>query len=409
MQKAGNKKAALEREQFGAWVCDDLTGKLLAPIAGEQGLAVDMIFGGGIAGAVRALGAMPVPEFLIVDLSESVDPRADMQALAEVCQQETMVLALGTLNDVTLYRDLIGAGVHDYLVKPLDPAQLRDAVVSALNALAVAEEEPVHAQKAPGDKHQIVVIGVRGGLGASTIAANLAWDRARGGEQTVLLDMDLYFGVSALLFDLEPGRGLADALENPSRVDGLFLERAVVKPIDNLSILGTEAPVGSLREPDAGALDHLVKALSENYRTVVVDLPRGALADHSDILHSATDIVLVTDFSLRSARDCIRLMSHIKSVKPDATVHVVASMTVPGQNEVEEKDFETSIEAPVVISIPLDAKGLLMASRKGTVIMDAVPGSKMSQALAALSRRFDAGMDSGKGKKASWIGKLLKR
>jgi len=409
MQKAGNKKS-LEREPFGAWVCDDLTGKILAPIASEQGLAVDMIFGGGVAGAVRALGAMPVPELLVVDLSESVDPRADMQSLAEVCQQETVVLALGSQNDVTLYRDLIGAGVHDYLVKPLDPAQLREAILSAINALTAAEEEVAPAAKsASGDKHQIVVIGVCGGIGASNIAANLAWSRADRGESTVLLDMDLYFGVSALLFDLEPGRGLADALENPSRVDGLFLERAVVKPSDKLAILGTEAPVGSLREPDTGALEHLVKALAENYQTVVVDLPRGALADHSDILHSATDIVLVTDFSLRAARDCIRLMAHIKSIKPEATVHMVASMTVQGQNEVEEKDFEASIEAPITVSIPADAKSMLMASRKGTVIMDAVPSSKTSQAIAALAARFDGSKDGKAKKKASWIGKILKR
>src|SRR3546814_3700897 len=74
------------------------------------------------------------------------------------------------------------------------------------------------------------VIGARGGVGASSIATSLAWLLAeKENRSTALLDLDVHFGTGAMAFDLEPGRGLADALENPSRIDGLFIERAMLR------------------------------------------------------------------------------------------------------------------------------------------------------------------------------------
>ena len=90
------------------------------------------------------------------------------------------------------------------------------------------------------------VIGVRGGVGASTIATSLGWLLGDAeGRSTALLDLDVHFGTGALAFDLEPGRGLTDAIENPSRIDGLFIERAMVKATDKLSVLSAEAPLNS--------------------------------------------------------------------------------------------------------------------------------------------------------------------
>src|SRR3546814_12869987 len=90
------------------------------------------------------------------------------------------------------------------------------------------------------------MVGARGGFGASTIAPTLAWLLSeRGKRATALLDLDVHFGTGALALDLEPGRGLTDAIENPSRIDGLFIERAMVKAREKLAVLSAEAPMSS--------------------------------------------------------------------------------------------------------------------------------------------------------------------
>lgn len=401
------KVGVTDREAFAAYIADETTQQTLLPIIGQLGWNTEMVFSGGIASAVRALGAMPCPEFLIVDLSGSTDPRTDMQALADVAEEGTLVLAIGDVNDVTLYRDLIHAGVFDYLVKPLSGELMHQAILAAQDAMNAAHE-PEGQGEAKGSK-QIVCVGVRGGLGTSAIVTNLAWLMAEHKkQQTAILDLDLYFGTSAMQFDLEPGRGLSDALDNPHRVDGLFLERAVVKPHEKLSILAAEAPVGALREPADGALEQLVGALGENYANVIVDVPRQMLGDHVDVLRAATDIVLVTDFSLAAARDCIRMLAHIKQAAPGADIYVVADKVGMVPNEVDEKDFENSIERAVDVKIPFDPKTAMAAAQQGKVIADDQPNSKLASAYKELLHLIHAD-DADAEKQKSWLDKLLKK
>jgi len=396
-----------DREIFAAYICDDVSAQMVASVVADRDWSRAMVFKGGIAAGVRALGAMPVPEFLIVDISESPDPRADIQILADVCDEGTVVLAVGSLNDVTLYRDLINAGIHDYLVKPLAADVVRAAIDTAVEAMMATDEvEEIHV---PTANQNIVLLGVRGGAGTSTLATNVAWLKAEKGVQTALLDLDLYFGTTAMQFDLEPGRGLIDALENPSRVDGLFLERAVVKPHEKLAVLCAEAALGSVPPPTEGALPHLIEAMSSIYPCVIVDVPRQMLGEHAELLEAATDIVLVTDYSLASARDLIRIKAHIANVAPNAKVHLVADRVGIVPAEVDEKDFENSVEHTVSAKIPYDTKSALAAAQKGKVVVDALPSSKLANAFKDVCALFDSADEAEDGAKKSWLGKFLKK
>ncbi|WP_262694318.1 AAA family ATPase [Kordiimonas aquimaris] len=394
------------RAPFAAFICDDTSSEMLNAIVETRGWDNSMVFAGGVAAAVRMLGGMPCPEFLIVDLAESKDARADMQALADVCEAGTLVLSIGTINDVTLYRDLIAAGVHDYLVKPLNTDALEDAIASAEAALATTDENTTPAEETTGTN--VAFVGVRGGLGTSTIVTNIAWLLAERDQPTALLDLDLYFGTSAMQFDMEPGRGLADALDNPERVDGLFLERAVVKPHANLSILGAEAAVGSMPEPAEGVLHHLIQSLAENFTNVVVDIPRQVLGHHTDTLKAAKDIVLVTDYSLTAARDCIRLLAHIRLSAPTAKVHIVAIKGAAAGQEVNEKDFENSIEHTISSYIPFDAKATAQAAQQGKLVVDSAANSKLSAALKDIANLISpANPDASH--KSGWLKKLMSK
>ena len=119
------------------------------------------------------------------------------------------------------------------------------------------------------------VVGVRGGIGASTIASSLAWLMGdKGGRSTALLDLDVHFGTGALGLDLEPGRGLTDAIENPSRIDGLFIERAMVRANDKLCVLSAEAPLNQSVLTDGSAFFQLQEEIRHAFEGTVIDLPR---------------------------------------------------------------------------------------------------------------------------------------
>src|SRR5512139_3085312 len=160
------------RDPFAAFICDESALDVLRPVIIEMGWQPEKCNKGGLRNAVQSLSISASPAILMVDLSESGDPLNDINALAEVCEPGTVVIAVGQVNDVRLYRDLVASGIHDYLLKPLSASQLRDALA---NAQAIFSA-PKHHEASVAKRHiSTAVIGTRGGVGASTIATSLAW------------------------------------------------------------------------------------------------------------------------------------------------------------------------------------------------------------------------------------------
>ncbi len=382
------------RDPFTAYVCDETTAETLRPIATELGWSVDKIHKGGLRNAIQSLSVSASPQILFVDLAESGDPLNDINALAEVCEPGTVVIAAGQVNDVRLYRDLVASGIQDYLLKPLQPDMLREAFGHAQTML----NAPKHVEAAVDRPHSAVaVIGARGGVGASTVATSLAWLLAdKEKRSTALLDLDVHFGTGALSLDLEPGRGLIDAIDNPSRIDGLFIERAMVKASDKLSVLSAEAPINAPLMTDGAAFYQLQEEMRAAFECTVVDLPRGMLVQHSHLVADVQIAVIVTELTLAAARDTIRLLSWMKANASQAHVFVIANrMHAGGQLEINRKDFEGSIERKLDYIVPFDQKLAAQAAKLGKPLVEAGKNSKTVAPIVALVAEIAASVDEG--------------
>ena len=396
------------RDAFHAYVCDDHSLEVLRAAAQDMGWPAEKLYKGGLRNAVQSLSMSASPNVLFVDLSESADPLTDINSLAEVCEPGTVVIAAGQVNDVRLYRDLVASGLQDYLLKPLSLETLRDTLNSA-QAVFLAPK----ADAGSDQPHMMVsVIGTRGGVGASTIATSLAYlSSSRGKRSTALLDLDVHFGTGALALDLEPGRGLTDAVENPSRIDGLFIERAMVRASDTLAILSAEAPISQPLLTDGSAYFQLEEELRSAFEWTFVDLPRNMLVQHPHLVHESNAVVVVTEFTLASARDTIRILSWLKTNAPQSQVIVAVNKAQPGVSEITRKDFEQSIERAIDVVLPYDCKVTTQAAKLGKTAAESGRTSKLGQALHELSNQLnlaEASETAGKGKSGgSLIGRLL--
>lgn len=386
--------SAALRDPFTAFVCDDLTAELLKPVVSELGWAPEKINKGGLRNAVQSLSVSASPNILFVDLSESGDPLNDINALAEVCEPGTVVIAAGQVNDVRLYRDLVASGIQDYLLKPFSADQVRDTLAQAQMTIA----GPRVAEQATDRPHLATAfIGVRGGVGASSLASSVAWlFGEKAGRTTALLDLDVHFGTGALALDLEPGRGLTDAIENPSRIDGLFIERAMVKANNKLAILSAEAPINQPLMSDGQAFFQLQEEMRSAFESTVIDLPRNMLVQHPHLLHDVQTAVVVTEFTLAATRDSIRILSWMKANAPQTKVVVVANkVPAPGASEISRKDFETSIERKVDYLIPFDQKLAAQAAKLGKPLAEVGKTGKIAPMLLGLANQLIAAVDAG--------------
>ncbi|GHC99357.1 AAA family ATPase [Novosphingobium pokkalii] len=407
--KSGN------RDLFAAFLCDDAALDVVRAVAADMGWPPEKCARGGLRNAVQSLSISASPAILMVDLSESGDPLNDINALAEVCEPGTVVIAVGQVNDVRLYRDLIASGIQDYLLKPLAVGQVRDALSQAQ---AIFNAPKNHDGSAAKRHVTTAVVGTRGGVGASTLATSLAWSFSTDFKRsTALLDLDVHFGTGALTLDLEPGRGLTDAIDNPSRIDGLFIERAMIRANDNLAILSAEAPINAPLMTDGSAFVQLQEEFRQAFETTVIDLPRNMLINFPHLLADVNAVVLTTELTLASARDAIRLLAWLKANAPHAHVHVVANKVQQGVGEISRADFESSIERKLGFVVPYDAKAAANAAKLGQTFLGANRSAKaalamkeVAQAIASLSEESDdaavPGKTKAKAKPTSLLGKL---
>ena len=231
-------REAYHHDEFLAFSPDPAMRKVLLEVAGHHGWPDYTVHEGGVSAAIQFLVTASSPRRLIVDLGDSPDPATAVQMLRDTCAADTVIIALGSVNDVKLYRDVCASGATDYIVKPTTRDSLDDALEHAMRNHEMGIE--------PGTKEAkparlAVFIGVKGGIGSSTLAMNAAWLIAHEHKQKVaLVDLDLQFGTLALDLNLEPGHGLCEALAHPNRIDGLFLKSAMVSESENLSVLASE-------------------------------------------------------------------------------------------------------------------------------------------------------------------------
>ena len=312
------------------------SGDAVRVAAKELGFTQVRIEVGTVATATDYLTTNASPEILIVEIGNAETAPAQLDALADVVNPHTKVLATGNVDSIRFYQWLSDLGIDGYLLQPFSPTEVKQAI--AKGSIKKAET----ADTSPTDHKKIIaVIGARGGVGTTMVATNLAALLARDFVQpTALVDLDPYFGCVALSLDLEAGRGLRDAMEKPDRVDALFLERVMVKPFTNLGILSAEEPLMDNIALQANAGEMIFAALKEKYNWMVVDVPRQMNPITRYVLAKADHILIVAEPHITSLRDSLRLKDYVvDTLKRPAPMMLLNRVGLSAGNELSPKEF----------------------------------------------------------------------
>ncbi|WP_315743847.1 MULTISPECIES: CpaE family protein [unclassified Bradyrhizobium] len=339
---------------------------------------------GTVETATAYLAMQPSPRLLFVDLSGVDDPLARIYELAERCEPSVSVVAIGDRNDIVLYRDLKNAGVSEYFFKPL--------IIDVVKAICrgILRDGGEHSPNQRTGK-LVFVIGVRGGVGATTIAANAAWYLAEKRQRWVMVvDLDLHNGDAALQFDSTPGHALREAFEKPERVDRLFLERGTIHVRERLDLLAALEPLSESTTLAEDAVLSLLGKLLHRYRFVFVDLPSIVALGLAQVLHQPSVCVLVSDASLASARELSRWREWIGPNSAERrTLHVLNMNGADGA--LPESEFIRAVGRAPDIIIPYD-RDIAMASKFGVKATRkcAVLNRGLTQLLRDLTGETDA-------------------
>jgi len=299
-------RATADRVRLMAFVANGESEASLQACLSQLSFPDATIKTGGIARAIRHLGAERSPENIIVDISGTDMPASRVHDLAQLCEPGVTVIAIGDRNDIGLYRDLVQAGVSEYVVKPITPQLLAKAL----------SPQPTPVEGIPVSRKlgkMVAFVGARGGVGTTMLAINLAWYLAdRQKRRVLLLDLDLQTGDCALALNVTPTPGLSDALANPLRIDSVFLERAMTTHSERLFVLSAEEPLRAEVNFPAEAVYTLIGVLRMQFHYIIVDVLPLPGAPYRRSLDMADIRVIVADQTLRSVRDAVRLQAALR-------------------------------------------------------------------------------------------------
>jgi pilus assembly protein CpaE len=377
--KASRSSNALnpEREGVLAVLSDPSTIDRIRGVIHELQLDDELTLTDSLDTALRRIRSGTAPRVMLVDLGESTAPIAEVSAARAVGGPDLKLVILGTVNDVAMFRDLLSAGASDYLVMP----STRDTLAGVL------EKQRVGAgTTADGLGQVIVFIGSRGGVGATTSAVACAWLMSTERRERIgLVDLDMHFGTVALKLDLDPGSGLCEALEQPSRIDSLFIERAMIKVSDNLRILAAEASAAQHLAIDPSAIDMLLHELRRKFARVVVDLPRGANPMQRVVLAGASHVVVFCERTLAGLRDTIRLQGLVREQAPQARLWLVEAGATGERALIGKSEFEKGIGKSLDAKLSYDPKASGAAGNSGQPLPVAAPRSGIVRELTQLT------------------------
>jgi len=334
---------------------------------------------GGIKAAVEAYRSSPTPNVIMIEAGNRADDILNgLDQLAEVCDAGTRVIVVGTINDVTLYRELTRRGVSDYLIAPVGTI---DVVRSVCGLFSSPDAKPVG--------RIIAVVGAKGGVGASTIAHNIAWSIGRDlALDSVVTDLDLAFGTAGLDYNQDPPQGIADAVFSPDRVDTAFVDRLLSKCDEHLSLLAAPATLERVYDFGTDAFDAILDSLRGSIPCVVLDVPHQWTGWTRRLLTGADDILVVAGPDLANLRNAKNLVDLLRAARPNdhRPYYCLNQVGVPKRPEITPTDFAKALEDQPLAVIPFEPQLFGTAANNGQMIAEVSSGHKTADMFRQLAQ-----------------------
>jgi len=336
---------------------------------------------GGVAAAVEAYRSSPTPNVIVIESeSKSEDLLAGLDALAEVCDPGTRVIVIGRVNDILLYRELVRRQISDYLIAPIN---VLDVIRSLSGLFGSPDAKPVG--------RTLAVVGAKGGVGASTVAHNIAWAIARDLQlDAVVADLDLPFGTAGLDYNQDPAQGIADAVFSPERIDTSFVDRLLAKCTDHLSLLAAPATLDRAYDFNPEAFDGIFDVLRASVPFTVMDVPHLWTGWSRRVLIGADDILIVAAPDLANLRNVKNLIDLLRQQRPnDAPPHYCLNQVgVPKRPEIKPADFAKALEAEPSVIIPFEPQMFGTAANNGQMISEVSANHRAAELFRQLAQQM---------------------
>jgi pilus assembly protein CpaE len=363
---------------------NDLSAALIAPDAVRR-RAITLALAGSQLTVDREFSAWPSQDDLLeiarlkypvamVDLDSDTD-RA-LRVIEDLCSRDITVMAFSGRNDATLLRRSMQAGAREFLIEPVLPETVREAFLRA-----AARRRP-RPGKASGK--MLVFVPSKGGVGVTTIATNFALALTKeSGARVVVVDLDFERGEVALGLGMTATFSIADALQNPERLDREFVSTLLLRHSSGLAVLAAPEEYKAVRST-VEAAEKLFRILCAEFDYVVVDAATCPADLQKVLFEAAATIYLVTESTFPALRNARRLIAFLSAKDRSRELKIVLNRFNSRHGGVDETSATKAMARPVNWRIPNGYEAARAAEDAGVPL--AMEDSPITRALVQMAR-----------------------
>ena len=340
----------------------------------------------------------------------------DAGAEAELAALERLMLRVGNGPPVVAVtqsfeashaRRLMQMRVADFLVKPVQPAELVRACARVAKATANA---PANAEAT--EAQIFTFLPAVGGAGVTTLAVQTALlllnSGARGKTSTCLVDLDFQHGTCADYLDIEPRLNIGEIEPRPERLDRQLLEVMLSHHRSGLAVVAAPNRPAEMRSFDPQVVIRLLDLVSSHFDYVVFDMPRTWFSWTDNVLLGSNKLFIISETTVPSLRQAKQLVAAIRErlgdgPKPQVVINrFVQKLFSPG---LRRSDIQQAIGDAFMAVVPNDYALVREAIDRGVPLEDVKKGNKITLQLKKLILPQSTGKAA---KEAAGAGKKLK-
>lgn len=295
------------------------------------------------------------------------------------------VLAVVTPHHLSDLQEALMAGASSFVAFPIEPNQFTATVMRA------AQETPKRDTRAKRGQ-MVAVVGLKGGVGRTTLAVNVAVALRQRVEGDVIL-VEAHHGLSDISLHLNLlSRHTLASLAQESNIDVDVLQGHLQSHASRIKVLAAPPDVGQLVELPVQTWQNILNQLSEIAPYVVVDTAAVADAVLSEVLTRADDIIVVTGPDLAGLRSAVVLLQTLDGESNvHGRIHVVINRAGV-RGGIPEAACAKQVGEAITAAIPDDSGLATFALNRGVPFVLSHPRSIASRKVQELvSKIFQVG------------------
>lgn len=349
------------------------------------------------------------PDIVLMDINMPVIDGIRATEEISLTVPETTVIIMSVQGETEYVRKAMTAGARDFLCKPFDIDELSETIVKAWNLESRRREKAAGSSPDEVLKSRVVtVFSTKGGVGKTTIAANLAVSIARKTKKRVaLVDLDLQFGDVAIMLNVSVKNTISDLVKEFAQLDKTLVEEYMVTHFSGVKVLPAPIKPEYAEYITGSHVEKIINTLRESFNYIIIDT---AASFHESVL-TALDmsdrILLISTLDLPAIKNIKTGLNVMETLHyPAEKIHIVLNKASE-QYGIKYKDFEDALQQLIKSFVPEDNQTVVTSANKGLPFVMTRAETKVAKSVANIGKSLIDEMD-GEKKKGLSLKKLYR-